>query len=240
MIELHQVGKQYGSGEGAVHALREVDLRIGAGEFVSIMGPSGSGKSTLLNLLSALDRPTSGRVLLDGRDIGTLDDDAVTLFRRTRIGLIFQFFNLLPTMTAVENVLLPRMLGSRVTERDRADAVTLLHQVGLGHRLDHRPGALSGGEMQRVAIARAFVTAPAIILADEPTGNLDSATGSEVLRLLRAQAETRGATVVMVTHDARAAAVGSRLIEIRDGRIHRDGAAPTAVAAHEGHPAAVA
>ena len=149
----------------------------------------------------------------------------MTLFRRTRIGLVFQFFNLLPTMTAVENVLLPRMLGGRATASDRADAETLLRQVGLGHRLNHRPGALSGGEMQRVAIARAFVTAPAIILADEPTGNLDSATGSEVLRLLREQAETRGATVVMVTHDARAAAVGNRLIEIRDGRIHRDGAA---------------
>ncbi|MBM4344944.1 MAG: ABC transporter ATP-binding protein [Deltaproteobacteria bacterium] len=232
MIELDRVGKRYGTGDGAVHALRDIDLRIGAGEFVSIMGPSGSGKSTLLNLLSALDRPTSGRVVLDGRDIGTLGDDEITLFRRNRIGLVFQFFNLLPTMTAVENVLLPRMLGGRATPADRADAVALLQQVGLGHRLGHRPGALSGGEMQRVAIARAFATAPAIILADEPTGNLDSATGAEVLRLLRAQAETRGATVVMVTHDARAAAVGSRLIEIRDGRIAHDAAAQVAVDAY--------
>ncbi|MSQ84509.1 MAG: ABC transporter ATP-binding protein [Myxococcales bacterium] len=225
MIALHQVGKQYGGGDYAVTALREIDLAIGSGEFVSIMGPSGSGKSTLLNLLSALDRPTTGQVVLDGRDIAKLSDDEVTLFRRTRIGLVFQFFNLLPTMTAVENVLLPRMLAARTTTADREIAVQLLEQVGLGHRLSHRPGQLSGGEMQRVAIARAFVTAPAIILADEPTGNLDSATGAEVLKLLRQQAEQRGATVVMVTHDSRAAAVASRILEIRDGRIHHDSAA---------------
>jgi len=234
MIALHRVSKSYGQGERAVHALREVDVAVEAGEFVAVMGPSGSGKSTLLNLLSALDRPTAGTVCLDGRDIAAMDDDEVTRFRRTRIGLIFQFFNLLPTLTAVENVLLPRMLGGRTGQDDRDRATRLLESVGLGHRLDHRPGQLSGGEMQRVAIARAFVTSPAIILADEPTGNLDSASGAEVLRLLRGQAVERGATVVMVTHDAKAAAIGTRLIEIRDGRVHRDSAAmsaPSTVAA---------
>ena len=186
------------------------------------MGPSGSGKSTLLNLLSALDTPTSGTIALAGQDIGAMDDDAVTLFRRTKIGLIFQFFNLLPTLTAVENVLLPVLLARRANENDREQAVRLLEQVGLGHRLHHQPGALSGGEMQRVAIARAFVGSPPIILADEPTGNLDSAAGGEVLRLLRRQAEDLGTTVVMVTHDESAARVGNRLIVIRDGRIQQD------------------
>ncbi len=222
MIRLTDVCKNYGTGTGSVTALQAIDLNIGRGEFVSIMGPSGSGKSTLLNLLSALDTPTSGTILLDGRDIRTLSDDEVTLFRRTRIGLIFQFFNLLPTMTATENVLLPVLLARRATESDRQRAVQLLRQFGLGHRLDHKPGALSGGEMQRVAIARAFVCAPPIILADEPTGNLDSASGADVLRLLREQAEEKGTTVVMVTHDANAAHVGNRLIVIHDGRIQQD------------------
>lgn len=222
MIRLTDVGKQYGAGSGGVAALRNVDLHIGRGEFVSIMGPSGSGKSTLLNLLSALDTPSSGTIVLDGKDIRKLSDDEVTLFRRTRIGLIFQFFNLLPTMTATENVLLPVLLARRATDADRSRAVDLLRQVGLGHRLDHKPGALSGGEMQRVAIARAFVTEPPIILADEPTGNLDSTSGAEVLRLLRQQAEEKGTTVVMVTHDSNAAHVGNRLIVIRDGRIQTD------------------
>ena len=222
MIRLHNVTKNYGHGATPVHALREVDLSIGTGEFVAIMGPSGSGKSTLLNLLSALDKPTSGSIELAGQDIGKMDDDAVTLFRRTRIGLIFQFFNLLPTLTAVENVMLPVLLARRATDADRQHARELLEQVGLGHRLDHKPGALSGGEMQRVAIARAFVGQPPIILADEPTGNLDSTSGGEVLRLLRRQAEEKGTTVVMVTHDGQAARVGSRLIVIRDGRIEAD------------------
>lgn len=231
MIELRNINKQYAhtaetaqSGT-AVMALRDIDLSIGKGEFVSIMGPSGSGKSTLLNLLSALDKPTSGTIRLAGQDIGQLDDDAVTLFRRTRIGLIFQFFNLLPTLTATENVLLPVLLGRTASQSDRELATQLLHSVGLGHRLGHKPGQLSGGEMQRVAIARAFMTNPPILLADEPTGNLDSHTGAEVLRLLRRQAEEHGTTVVMVTHDANAAQVGSRLVYIRDGRIERD--APT-------------
>lgn len=232
MIELRNVTKQYAHtadsqpDAAAVQALRDVNLSIGKGEFVSIMGPSGSGKSTLLNLLSALDKPTSGTIQLAGQDIAQMDDDAVTLFRRMRIGLIFQFFNLLPTLTATENVLLPVLLGRSASQKDRDLATQLLHSVGLGHRLGHKPGQLSGGEMQRVAIARAFMTNPPILLADEPTGNLDSHTGAEVLRLLRRQAEEHGTTVVMVTHDAGAAQVGSRLVYIRDGRIERD--TPTA------------
>lgn len=227
MIELQRVSKSYDHLEQPVTALREIDLSVGRGEFVAIMGPSGSGKSTLLNLLSALDKPTTGRIVLADADIGTMSDDAVTLFRREKIGLIFQFFNLLPTMTAVENVLLPVLLARRAQDADREKAVRLLEQVGLGHRLTHKPSAMSGGEMQRVAVARAFMTAPPILLADEPTGNLDSNSGSEVLRLLRRQAEEHGTTVVMVTHDANAARVGSRLIVIRDGRIQSDAAVPT-------------
>jgi putative ABC transport system ATP-binding protein len=222
MIELQQVSKRYDHGDVPVEALRGINLSITRGEFVAIMGPSGSGKSTLLNLLSALDRPSSGTIRLDGRDIASLSDDQVTLLRRNRIGLIFQFFNLLPTLTAVENVLLPVLMSRAPTRQDRDRAHELLHHVGLNHRLDHKPGQLSGGEMQRVAIARAFVTAPPIILADEPTGNLDTASGHEVLQLLRRQASEQGATVVMVTHDAQAARVGTRLLVIRDGAILRD------------------
>ncbi len=246
MIELQRVSKNYDHLEQPVTALHEIDLNVGRGEFVAIMGPSGSGKSTLLNLLSALDKPTTGRIVLAGADIGAMTDDAVTTFRREKIGLIFQFFNLLPTMTAVENVLLPVLLARRAQEADRAKAVRLLEQVGLGHRLTHKPSAMSGGEMQRVAVARAFMTEPPILLADEPTGNLDSNSGTEVLRLLRRQAEEHGTTVVMVTHDANAARVGSRLIVIRDGRIQSDapvvqsapGAAPTAAPLDSGTSAA--
>lgn len=224
MVRLQHVSKIHGSGESAVCALDDVCLAIAPGEFVSIMGPSGSGKSTLLNLLSALDTPTSGTVELDGRDIATLDDDAVTLFRRRRIGLVFQFFNLLPTLTALENVLLPLLLERHATAADRALATDLLGQMGLSHRMHHKPAQMSGGEMQRTAIARAFVYAPPLILADEPTGNLDSRTGDEVLAMLRDQAERQGNTVIMVTHDAHAAHTGSRLIELRDGRVCSDGA----------------
>ncbi len=238
MIELQHVSKRYDHGDVPVEALRDVNLAIAPGEFVSIMGPSGSGKSTLLNLLSALDRPSSGSIILDGRPIAALSDDEVTLFRRNRIGLIFQFFNLLPTLTAMENVLLPVLMGRAASGEDRGRARALLEHVGLGHRLDHKPGQLSGGEMQRVAIARAFVTAPPIILADEPTGNLDSASGREVLQLLRRQASEHGATVVMVTHDEQAARVGTRLLVIRDGAIQCDerlqGPAPQAAAAPAG------
>jgi len=222
MIVLDNVTKVYGDGTTQVEALRGVSLAIGRGEFVSIMGPSGSGKSTLLNLLSALDAPTSGTIVLDGNDLRTMSDDAITLLRRRRIGLVFQFFNLLPTLTAEENVLLPLLLERRVKPEDRALARRLLDEVDLGARARHTPTELSGGEMQRVAIARAFIYEPPIILADEPTGNLDSSTGADVLALMRRQAEQHGNTVVMVTHDESAARVGTRLVRLRDGRIEAD------------------
>jgi len=225
MISLQQVRKVYGDGETRVEALRGVDLEIGAGEFVSVMGPSGSGKSTLLNLVSALDIPTAGRIVIDGVDIGTLDDDALTLFRRRRIGLVFQFFNLMPTLDAVDNVLLPVLLERAAGKDDRRRASALLEAVGLAGRAAHKIHQLSGGEMQRVAIARALILEPRLILADEPTGNLDSATGAAILALLQRTAREHGTTVVMVTHDRAAAEAGGRLVRLRDG--HIEGDAPT-------------
>lgn len=225
MISLQQVRKVYGDGETRVEALRGVDLEIGAGEFVSVMGPSGSGKSTLLNLVSALDIPTAGRIVIDGVDIGTLDDDALTLFRRRRIGLVFQFFNLMPTLDAVDNVLLPVLLERAAGADDRRRASALLEAVGLAGRAAHKIHQLSGGEMQRVAIARALILEPRLILADEPTGNLDSGTGAAILSLLQRTAREHGTTVVMVTHDRAAAEAGGRLVRLRDGQIEGD--APT-------------
>lgn len=222
MIRLSGVGKTYGEGSAAVHALRGVDLHIPAGQFVSVMGPSGSGKSTLLNLVSALDAPTTGSVVIGGEDVGALSDDRLTLFRRRSIGLVFQFFNLLPTLDATDNVLLPVMLERRATAADRQRAERLLADVGLGQRTRHRIHQLSGGEMQRVAIARALVLQPRLLLADEPTGNLDSATGAAILELLRNACRTHGMTVVMVTHDRSAASVGDRLVLLKDGRIVGD------------------
>ncbi len=222
MIELRSVSKSYGEGAGRVDALRGVDLRIEAGEFVSIMGPSGSGKSTLLNLVSALDLPTAGQITIAGQDIATLDDDALTLFRRRSIGLVFQFFNLLPTLDALHNVLLPVMLERKATGADRARAQQLLVEVGLGARTTHRMHQLSGGEMQRVAMARALVLQPRLILADEPTGNLDTVTGGSILALLRSLCTQHGTTVVMVTHDRNAAQAGDRIVSLRDGAIVGD------------------
>jgi putative ABC transport system ATP-binding protein len=222
MMELQDVAKSYPQGRRMVHALRGVSLKIAAGEFVSIVGPSGSGKSTLMHLLGALDIPTSGRVWFDGRDLQTLSDTERSLLRRNRIGFIFQFFNLLPTLTAVENVALPLLLGgtSRKLSRDRAMAGLI--QVGLAERASHFPEELSGGEMQRVAIARALVTQPEAILCDEPTGNLDSVTSKEILTLLRSLPEAGRRSVVMVTHDPQAAGYGDRLITIRDGLIESE------------------
>jgi putative ABC transport system ATP-binding protein len=222
MIRLQAVSKVYGEGLARVDALRSVDLEIASGELTSIMGPSGSGKSTLLNLVSALDVPSSGRIVIDGQDIALLDDDALTLFRRRRIGFIFQFFNLLPTLNALDNVLLPAMLERRPTATDRARAEQLLTEVGLEARAKRRIHELSGGELQRVAIARALMLEPGLILADEPTGNLDSATGRSILGLLKRACELRGTTVVLVTHDERAARVGGRIVMLRDGRIVGD------------------
>jgi putative ABC transport system ATP-binding protein len=222
MIDLQAVTKTYGEGPSRVEALKSVDLQIPAGQFVSIMGPSGSGKSTLLNLVSALDLPSSGRISIDGQEIGSLNDDALTLFRRRKIGLIFQFFNLLPTLDALDNVLLPMLLEGKVNQQDRARARGILADVGLEGRVSHRLHQLSGGEMQRVAIARALILKPKLVLADEPTGNLDSATGTTILKLLRETCEQHHTTVVMVTHDLNAARAGDRIVQLKDGRLVGD------------------
>ena len=222
MIQLDAVTKIYGAGPTAVHALDGVSFEIQAGQFVSVMGASGSGKSTLLNLVSALDLPTSGQVILAGQDIANLSDDDLTAFRRRTIGLIFQFFNLLPALDALDNTLLPVMLERKVSRADEQRAQTLLEEVGLGGRLHHTLHQLSGGEMQRVAIARALMLEPRIILADEPTGSLDSTTGQAVLRLLRRCCDRHDATVMMVTHDAAAAEIGDRVLVLKDGRLIDD------------------
>lgn len=222
MIELHSVCKTYGEGRTRVEAVRSVDLQVAEGEFLTIMGPSGSGKSTLLSLVSALEVPTSGRVVLGGRDVAKLGDDALTLFRRRHIGMVFQFFNLLSTLDALDNVLLPLMLERKVGAKDRERAARLLNEVGLGGRTAHRIHQLSGGETQRVAIARALVHDPPLILADEPTGNLDRATGAAILELLATACRSRGTTVVMVTHDEQAALVGDRIVSMTDGRISHE------------------
>ena len=222
MIELRCVSKTYGQGPSRVEALRGIDLQVHAGQFVSIMGPSGSGKSTLLNLVSALDTPDAGSIVIAGQEIGPMTDDALTLFRRRHIGLIFQFFNLLPTLNALDNTLLPVALERRPTAADRARAEQLLASVGLTHRISHHLHDLSGGEMQRVAIARALIMQPPLILADEPTGNLDSKTGAAILQLLRSTCTSTGTTIVMVTHDTKAAYTGDRVLYLKDGRIERD------------------
>lgn len=222
MIRLSGVHKTYAQGETSVRALSGVDLHIRRGEFVSIMGASGSGKSTLLNLISALDTPSEGEICLDGQPISNMHDDALTRFRHQKIGLVFQFFNLLPTLNVLDNVLLPVLLTRHENSADKARAQQLLAEVGLAHRVGHHIHQLSGGETQRVAIARALMLEPPLLLADEPTGNLDSTTGAKILELLRNTCERHGTTVVMVTHDTNAARVGHRLITLRDGRIVSD------------------
>jgi putative ABC transport system ATP-binding protein len=222
MMELQEVTKLYQQGRRVVQALRGVSLRVSDGEFVTIMGPSGSGKSTLLHLLGALDTPTTGRALFQGRDLQKLSDRERSLLRRNRIGFVFQFFNLLPTLTALENVALPLLLAGQWRGQAFGRAHPALERMGLLDRADHFPEELSGGEMQRVAIARALVTDPEAVLCDEPTGNLDSATSAEILALLRSLPEPGRRAVVMVTHDPRAAAYGDRLVLIRDGRVEAD------------------
>jgi len=222
MIELRDVVKVYRRGSTQVRALDGVSLTVPRGQFLSIMGSSGSGKSTLLNLLGALDVPSSGSVIIDGAPLSQLPDDALSDFRRRRLGFIFQFFNLLPTLTALENAMLPQLLAGKARAEVELRALALLEQVGLRGRSAHRPDELSGGEMQRVAVARALLGEPALLLADEPTGNLDSRTGAEVLQLLRDATHSRHLTVVMVTHDANAAAVGDRLVRLADGTIIGD------------------
>jgi putative ABC transport system ATP-binding protein len=218
IIELRDVYRSYGQGAGSVLALRGITAEIEAGSMTAIVGPSGSGKSTLLNLLGALDQPTRGQVILAGEDLGKLDDNARTRLRRERIGFVFQFFNLLPTLSAKENVLLPAKLAGRGGKELDARAVELLTRVGLKDRMHHRPDQLSGGEMQRVAISRALIMDPPVMLADEPTGNLDSKTGREVMGLLRGAVDARR-TVILVTHDPRMAQIADRILTIRDGTL---------------------
>ncbi len=218
MLELTDVVKEYRVGEQRVRALDTISLRIEAGEFTSIIGPSGSGKSTLLHLLGALDSPDSGSITFQGDEIGSLDDNRQSEFRRHRVGFVFQFFNLLPTLSAWENVAVPKLLDGTGLRKAKPRALELLDRVGLSDRAEHRPAELSGGQMQRVAVARALIMDPPLILADEPTGNLDSRTGAAILELLGAITE-KGSSVVMVTHDMGAAHYCDRVITLRDGRI---------------------
>jgi putative ABC transport system ATP-binding protein len=220
IVTADAVTRRYGDGDTAVDALRGVTLELEQGRLTAIMGPSGSGKSTLMHILAGLDRPSSGSVVLDGVEITKLNDKKLTLLRRERIGFVFQFFNLLPTLTAEENVLLPLAIASDRVDREWLDE--LLETVGIADRRKHRPAELSGGQQQRVAVARALVSRPAVLFADEPTGNLDSATSKEVLRVLRRSVDELGQSIVMVTHDASAAAMADRILFIADGRIVKD------------------
>ncbi|GAA2642077.1 ABC transporter ATP-binding protein [Dactylosporangium fulvum] len=225
VVTLDRVHKRYGSGPDAVAALRGVSLGFARGTFTAVMGPSGSGKSTLLQTAAGLDRPTEGTVRVAGTDLGTLNETGLTLLRRDRIGFVFQSFNLLSSLTAEQNVALPLRLDGR--RPSRQDVRAVLAAVGLGDRARHRPAELSGGQQQRVAIARAVVTRPAVLFADEPTGALDSATGREVLALLRSMVDGSGQTIVMVTHDPLAASHADRVVFLADGRVAGTMAAPT-------------
>ncbi len=222
MLQAIKLKKTFIQGTLQVEALKGVSMEINKSEFISVMGPSGSGKSTLLHLLGGLDVPTSGQVVFENQQIEKLSDNELSTFRRRHLGFIFQFFNLLPTLTAIENVMFPALLDGKKKSVVRSRADSLLKLVGLTSRADHLPHQLSGGEMQRVAIARALVADPYLVLADEPTGNLDSKTGASVLELLQELALKHGHTIVMVTHDSRAASFGNRLVLLRDGLIESD------------------
>ena len=219
ILEARDLVKRYPLGDGEVDALRGVSLAVEQGEFVAIMGASGSGKSTMLHLLGGLDLPTSGEVVIDGISISALDEEHRTLTRRAKTGFVFQFFNLIPLLSVQENVALPFLIAGEAAGRHRARIEELLTLVGLADKADHRPDQLSAGEQQRVALARALATGPAILLADEPTGNLDYTTGTEILDLLWDSAERLGQTIILVTHDAHAAAYADRVLVIRDGEV---------------------
>jgi len=220
VVSASGISRRFGEGDTAVTALRDVTVEIERGKLTAVMGPSGSGKSTLMHILAGLDKPTDGTVMVDGTDITTLDDDALTRLRRDKIGFVFQFFNLLPMLTAKENMLLPMAIASR--EPDDGWLNTVIDETGLRDRLTHRPAELSGGQQQRVAIARALLSRPTVLFADEPTGNLDSNASDEILALLRRSVDTVGQTVVMVTHDPKAAAIADRLLFLSDGAIVKD------------------
>jgi putative ABC transport system ATP-binding protein len=226
ILEAHDLVRRYGQGPTAVDALRGVSLGIEAGRMTAIMGPSGSGKSTLMHILAGLDRPTSGSVSIDGVEITALGDAKLTLLRREKVGFIFQFFNLLPMLTAEENIRLPLAIAGQRADRDWLD--DLVAAVGISDRRRHRPSELSGGQQQRVAVARALVARPAVVFADEPTGNLDSSSSRDVLRLLRSSVDELGQTIVMVTHDPAAAATADRILFLADGEVVRDVAQSTA------------
>lgn len=222
MIELIDAVKTYEQGRRVVHAVRGVSLTIQGGEFVTIMGPSGSGKSTLMHLMGALDTPSGGRAVFQGQDLQTMTDTQRSLLRRNRIGFVFQAFNLLPTLTAAENVALPLLLDKRNRKESIARACAALERVGLAHRAEHFPEEMSGGEMQRTAVARALVGEPEAVLCDEPTGNLDSTNSREILSLLAGLPEPGRRAVIMVTHDQSAAEYGTRIVRLRDGLLESD------------------
>jgi putative ABC transport system ATP-binding protein len=220
VVAADDVSRRYGEGETAVDALRGVSLHVARSQLTTVMGPSGSGKSTLMHILAGLDRPTSGTVAIDGTEITKLDDTELTKLRRNHIGFIFQFFNLLPMLTAEENITLPLVIAGEKPNREWLEQ--LIGSVGLKDRRNHRPSELSGGQQQRVAIARALVSKPTVVFADEPTGNLDSKTGGEILELLRQAVQDRGQTTVMVTHDPRSAAIADRILFLADGNIVKE------------------
>jgi putative ABC transport system ATP-binding protein len=220
IVTVENITRCYGEGDTAVNALRGVSLEVERGKLTAVMGPSGSGKSTLMHILAGLDRPSGGTVVLDGVDITRMSEKKLTLFRRQKIGFVFQFFNLLPMLSAEENVLLPLDIAGEKVDREWLEE--LLLTVGIADRRRHRPSELSGGQQQRVAIARGLVSNPAVLFADEPTGNLDSATSNDVLRVVRNAVDDLGQTTVMVTHDAGAASMADRILFIADGRIVKD------------------
>jgi putative ABC transport system ATP-binding protein len=222
IVQVENLTKIYGSGETAITALDHVNLRVEANEFVAVMGPSGCGKSTLLHLIGGLDRPTEGSVQIDGQVLARLSDDALSKLRRRKIGFVFQFFNLIPILTAVENAALPLLLDGANSAQAKQKAVEWLTKVGLGARLHSRPDQLSAGQQQRVAIARALITEPVLVLADEPTGNLDTKSSDEIATLLRQVAKEWGRSVLMVTHDPHIASYAERIVLMRDGKIVED------------------